>query len=91
MVKHVAGAANKTADWLSRLFIPHDKEHLIASMQDQDSYRQETGAGKWTKAESSVWGDHINRAELASLVQEVEQEKQQSPESTDQSLAEAPR
>ena len=34
MVKHIPGTQNKTADWLSRMFIPKESEHLIAAIEE---------------------------------------------------------
>ena len=34
MVKHIPGTQNKTADWLSRMFIPKESEHLITAIEE---------------------------------------------------------
>jgi hypothetical protein len=69
MIKHVPGAQNKTADWLSRLFIPSDMEHLINSMEDSRRTKDYSPTeDSWGVAESAEWCDLFRCMEAQDMV-----------------------
>jgi hypothetical protein len=68
MIKHVAGAQNKTADWLSRLFIPADMEHLIASMEDSCREKHIPRDNPWGVAEGAEYGDMLRTLHVGDII-----------------------
>jgi hypothetical protein len=68
MIKHVAGAQNKTADWLSRLFVPAEMEHLIVSMEDKRRDKYIPRDDPWGVVEGAEYGDMIRTLQAEDII-----------------------
>jgi hypothetical protein len=64
MVKHVPGPMNKTADWLSRLFIPREAEHLLSCASQILPNVDEKTRCSWYGFPTTEWIDMLKWSEV---------------------------